>query len=776
MREKIRKLHLFKRRSFRVLVVAELILLLAGVPGLFGKNRVYEYGTENMHTDSGILDREKGICYAGEGAGEMGSMVDFVDISLPRGVYSVEVRYQADTFMKNYCYVSRGTAGYKGLLSIGEHCYPATEATDFMFWLLEDAAGIGVHVSYGGQGNLSVSGLTVRETNALNRIWIFCIAVGGVTINLCYLYFAYDRQFGISVKNKTVHFVLLLTILFSSMPLMVDYVANSGDLLFHLLRVEGIKDSILNGQFPNRIAPGWQQGYGYAAPIFYGETALYIMAFLRLTGFTILTSYRIFFFILNVVTVLTAYYCFKKIFKEEYTGLLCTVLYTLSIYRIFKTFFTGGFGESIAITLLPVLAYGFYRVFSEDAESEGYQRSFIPLTIGFTGLIQTHLLTGELVGLFTIILCLIMIKKVLRKHTFIVLGKTVVYSCLLSAWFLVPFLDYMMTGNFVIQNVSARTIQERGLYPAHLSFAFPISGNNALFDANGMYDSQPVNLGFVLFAVLLLWAGLRFFGRTEVLKKEELALGRIAAWFAVLSTGMSLYLFPWDRIQRINSLTATLVSSLQFPSRMLSIAVIMLTLLAGVTAKCVSDNYGKQGRIIFTGAVAVMVMMSSLWLLTYMTYHMSGGYLYNEEGMGSGYISGAEYLPYGADPSLFIPGEPKIYGDISLDGYEKNGLTVDVQCTNTGTGTGGIELPLLFYKGYRAWDLDTGERFAVQAGENFSVKVLLPAGYGGTVRTAFVSPFYWRIAEGVSVAAFCLLTGSGCLQGRRKRKNEEAAG
>ena len=775
MKEKISELHLHKQKSFRVLIVIELILLLGGVPGLFGKNRVYEYGVENMHAAPGILERENGICYADESAGEMESMVDFVDISLPRGVYDVEVHYQTDTSMLNYCSVSRGTAGYKGLLSIGEHCYPAREATDFRMWLLEDAAGIGVHVSYGGQGTLSVSGLTVKETNALNRIWIFCMAAVSAIANLCYLYIAYDRRFGISVKNKTIHFILALTVLFSSMPLMVDYVANSGDLLFHLLRVEGIKDSILNGQFPNRIAPEWQQGYGYASPIFYGETALYIMAFFRLIGFTILTSYRMFFFLLNIATVLVSYYCFKKIFGEEYIGLLCTVLYVLSVYRIYKTFYRGGFGESVAITLLPVLAYGFYRVLSEAPESEGYQRSFVPLTIGFTGLIQSHLLTGELAGLFTIILCLIMIKKVFRRQTFIVLGKTVVYSCLLSAWFLVPFLDYMLTGNFVIQNVSARTIQERGLYPAHLSFAFPISGSTTLFHLSGMYDSQSENPGIILFVMLLLWAGLRFFGRTSVLKKEELALGRIAAWFAVLSMGMSLYLFPWDRIQAWNGLTATLVSSLQFPGRMLGIAVIMLTILAGVSAKCIAAHYGKQGELILTGAMVVMIMMSNLWLLTYMNYHMGGARLYNEEGMGSGYISGAEYLPYGADPSLFIPGEPRMYGDIRLDGYKKDGLTADVKCANIGAETGAMELPLLFYKGYRAWDMDTGERFAVQAGENFSVKVLLPAGYNGTVRTAFVSPFYWRIAEGVSVAAFGLLSGYGCLHGRQRRKREEAA-
>lgn len=773
MKEKIGELCLYKRKTFRILIIIELVLILAGVPGLFGKHRVYEYGAENMRIHFGTWDEASGNCFVEEGSGLVGDMVDFVGISLPRGVYSVEVRYQADTLYKNKFDVSRGTAGYKGLLTNGDFCYPETDATDFRMWLLEDAAEISIQAYYGGEGNFSVSGLRIRETGALNRIWIFCVAVGALFVNLCYLYVVYDRKYGISVKDKTIHFILFVVVLFSSMPLMTDYIGNGADTLYHLLRIEGIKDSILHGQFPNRIAPEWQQGYGYASAIFYGETALYVMALFRLIGFTILNSYRMFLFVLNIAAVWISYYCFTRIFKEKYVGLLCTVLYSLSVYRNFKVYYRGGLGEGVAVLFLPLLVYGFYRVFSQDVESEAYKKSYIPLTVGFCALIQSHLLTGELVGFFTVILCIALIKRVFRKQTFFVLVKTVIYSCLLSAWFLVPFLDYMLTEDFVIRHVSARTIQSRGLYPAHLSLAFLNSGGTTLFDEIGMYNSEPANLGIALFVVMLLWLGLRFFGKTGTLDKEELALGRISAWFAALSMGMSLYLFPWDRIQKINALTATLVSSLQFSSRMLAIATIMLTVLAGVTAKCVVQNYGKYGGYVFAGAMAGMILISNLWLLTYMTYHIDGSYLYNEEGMGSGYISGAEYLPYGADPSLFIPRKPEMYGDMNLENYEKDGLTVDVTCSSAGAESGGMQLPLLYHKGYQAWDIDTGEHFAVQAGENFSVEVLLPAGYSGTVRTTFVSPRYWRVAEVISLASFVLIF---FVELRRKRINFNLSG
>lgn len=39
------------------------------------------------------------------------------------------------------------------------------------------------------------------------------------------------------------------------------------------------------------------------------------------------------------------------------------------------------------------------------------------------------------------------------------------------------------------------------------------------------------------------------------------------------------------------------------------------------------------------------------------------------------------------------------------------------------------------------------------AGENNTVHVKVPAGYEGKIYTTFVSPWYWRLAEAVSLAS-----------------------
>jgi hypothetical protein len=445
------------------------------------------------------------------------------------------------------------------------------------------------------------------------------------------------------------------------------------------------------------------------------------------------------------------------------------MLYTLSVYRAYKLYGCGAFGEAFGVLFLPFLAYGFYGVFTRDIKEENYKRSWIPLTIGFSGLLQSHLLTCEMAGFFTIILCLIEIKKVFRRETFLVLGKTVVYTCLLSAWYLVPFLDYMLTGNFVIQNVSARTIQNRGLYLSHLLFTFPGVGGSSDYENNGMVGSDPITVGAALIAVLLIWLAVCFFRKNEGMSRKYRRPGWIAAGFGAAALAMSLSAFPWDEIHSWNQVTRTLVSSIQFPNRWLSIASISLVMLAGVLGKWIWEKAEGQKFFIFFAGMAVLTMLSNVYLLT--GYAQDGRVVrvYNSEGMGTGYISGAEYLPYGADATKFVHRDPVADEGIVLETYEKQGLTIDITCTNTGEGEALVRMPLLYYKGYVTYDTDTGESFETFADEDFFVTVAIPAGYSGSLRTCFKSPWYWRLAELVNVLFLAGLLWQAYFRRRRGR-------
>lgn len=785
---KIKALHLAGKKGFRLLMLLEGILLCFGIAGLFGSTAVYEYGPEDMRVNFGAYSEEYGGILA-EGSEVQGSMVDFAAVSLPRGVYRVQLYYTTDMEHLNTCSVTDRN-GEQEIVSVNlVGLYSGLDHTDFYIWLKRDSEPV-VHVNYRA-GKVAVQGLVIRETKAGSCIALFGMLVFFAAVDSLYLYFAYDRKYHIPAKNKTVTFCLGLIILIASVPFMVDYMVGGGDIIYHLMRVEGIKDGIRAGRFPVRISPEWQQGYGYASPVFYGETLIYPAGLLRLMGFTVTDSYRLYMLAVTAATVLIAYYCFKKIFQEAYVGLFCSLLYSLSVYRIYKTYICSAWGECLGIMLLPLLVYGFFRVFSADVNEDGYKRSWVPLCVGFSLILQSHLLTGELAGFFTILLCILLVKKVFRARTFLVLAKTVVYSVLLSAWFLVPFADYMSTGDFIIHHVSERRIQFRGLYPAHLLFTYYKNGSTVFFDQLGMWDSDPMGVGIPMLAALLVLIWLWAFGRlgrpaVETLSKksisgnglslEEAALGKISAGFAILSMFMSLSLFPWDRIQDLGGMAATLVSSIQFPNRLLMISNVCLAAVGGVAAKYVLSVEKRWQRAGFFGGMALLVLVGNIYLLDHVLYSKPATRAYNQESIGTGYISGAEYLPYGADASRFIYHDPVCTEGVAVYGYEKLSLGAEGYFVNESGADGSVRFPLLYYKGYQSWDMDSGEALACRAGENFEVTVDLPAGYSGRVKVEFVSPWYWRAGEAVSLLTLVAMAGNFARRRHRmaKRKTQTA--
>ncbi|MDE7224227.1 MAG: hypothetical protein K2O34_10655, partial [Acetatifactor sp.] len=270
--ENIKKLQLHRQKPFWVLAGTELLLLILCAAGLFGKHAVYEYGAEQMTANFGIYDESKGGYVADAGAGVTGPLVDFWNIALPRGTYKVCMRYSTDANVQNMCTVTDETVGHYGLFTNGEQLYSGLTQTNFDMWLLQDTSSLSVHAGY-TQGELVIKGLTIYQTNILNRIILFGCLCLILLLNGIYLYKKYDEAYEIAFSQKNIFLGLLAVTVLSSIPLMTDYIVSSGDIGYHLLRIEGLKDGIVSGQFPVRIAPDWQQGNGYADAVFYGRTS-----------------------------------------------------------------------------------------------------------------------------------------------------------------------------------------------------------------------------------------------------------------------------------------------------------------------------------------------------------------------------------------------------------------------------------------------------------------------------------------------------------------------
>lgn len=747
--QKIRELKLWKEKSIRLFTALFFLYMV------FCTAMAVRPCREHLFEGSFSFGAESGP----------GETAIYGGIRLRPGVYRVELEYSTDTDVSGVCGVRDGTVFEGGLLTNGEHMYAGLDQTGFELWLFERTEDLQITVNYAGRGVITTGNLRIVETR---KLWTMLLAAGaalGAGVYLLLIYRCYDQRFPVSREKKQVFFFVTAVSLAASVPYLCGYNITGADLTYHLQRIEGVKDGLLGGQFPVRLEPRWVFGHGYANAIFYCNTFLYFPALLRLIGFPVVVSYNLYCLALNAATAWISYYCFSRIFKDRSIGILCSALYTLSVFRLYKLLVTSAVGEGTAVTFLPLVLYGLYRIYEEE---DG--RGWVPVMLGMCGLIQSHVLTCEITAGVIILFCLFHLRKTFRRDTFLALLKAAGAAAMVCLWFLVPFLDYYLTQDVHIKHVSGRTIQDRGLYFAHLAFHFWTTGNSTPGMGNGMQYSHPVGIGLVpvlaLGVFLALWFGgaFRSGGRGTAFVKRTAAVGTLLLF-------MSLDIFPWDKIQSLNSLTAALVSSLQFPNRFLGWGTGCLVLVMGF---CLWYFKGRNRRhyLILGAAALAGVVTSGMYLLDYVNAGQEYFKIYNEEGMGFGYISGAEYLIEGTEQEKLTFAWPLAGPGAEITGYEKRGYRTLLQCENGFGEDSYVDIPTLYYKGYRAVDGDSGQKMEICPGENNVVRVVVPPGFAGTVEVDFVSPFYWRMAEAVSLLG---AVGLAAMAWRTWRKSRKAA-
>lgn len=769
-----------KNQKWILFAVEGFLLLLLLAAALLRQNQTYTLDAGTWQVD-------------GEGTYRTDS------IELPYGIYQVQVSYSCDSDMQYFSNVEStengdSTQSSKNVLSSGEHLNAGLTQTSYDLWITAPKASIVVDI-FAGEGNMIPGEVRLLQTSRDLYRLAFLVFVISIGLNLCVSFFRFRKKSLETGKEAEfrgkagIVLGLLGIILLSCIPLFTDHIYGGSDITYHLLRIGNLKDGFLSGQFPVRIDPSWLFGNGYASSVCYGDIFLYFPAFLRLIGFTLQGSLQWFLAALNIATCLLSYYSFRKIFSSEKIGLFCSALYTLSIYRLYKMYSWSALGEVQALTFLPLILYGFWLLYTVDIHSREYKKAWIPLMLGMSGIVECHVLTCEMTVGFMVLACLILWKKTFRGQTILAFLKAIAGVILLNAWFLIPFLDYMLTQDMVIHHVSARTMQDKGLYPAQLFLAFFHRGASRDLVENGLRNVEAMGVGITLIAGLFLFVWLWFFKGREKECAQEGSIkntrksqdiekaGKLASVLGVLAMAMSLSAFPWTQIQFLNSLTMALVSSIQYPNRFLMIATLLLTFVCGVAVLWLSQEkseagISKMGKFA-TGGLLSLLLVTSLFYMNQINLEAGSLVLYDEKGMGTGYLSGAEYLIYGTQEELLTYHAPYVGEGVTIEDYEKKYLDISFTAQNVAAEESYADVALLNYKGYRAMVVQSGEKLPITTGDNNCVRVLLPAGFEGEVKISFIQPWYWIAAELISVF-YGIWMLSGYVRGRLTGKPGKA--
>lgn len=586
------------------------------------------------------------------------------------------------------------------------------------------------------------------------------------------------------MNNKKVWLLYTLCMLVVSIPVLNDFLIRGHDIYFHLMRIEGLTQGLRDGQFPVRIQPLWYHDYGYAVSVFYGDIFLYIAAFLRMLGFSLQNAYKGYLLCANLAAIAIAGYSFKGIFKSAYIGAFGSVLYTLATYRLSNLYTRGALGEYTGIIFLPLLAYACVLLLDKERNKQKLKKGAYLLGIGMACILQCHILTAELSCIALGIVMLCFLPRVLHKEVIAAGIKAVGIAVGLSTWFLVPFLDYMLSGKFNINHIQTDDImiQRQGVVLSQVFALFDHAVGESLDISAGTRGDFAQGTGLALALAIPCFVVCFVIGyRRKKQQSGSQGVEKLMITAAMISTaavGMSSAYFPWDTLCRLSTAVKFFIVKIQFPWRFTGIANLGLVVLWCSIIAMLWRLHGKRAALGLSFVVMLLSVVSAGYFISDLFQRAQRIEVQTILDMDTEVASGDEYLIEGTALEALEEMDYRGEEGLEVSDYQKQGTTIQLHVKNTTSITKAIELPLLYYDGYQATieaSNQAKEKLQVSSGTNHVVRVEIKAEAEGDIEISFRGKWYWRAAELLSLLImlwlmWCLKFGGSKATGKAQMK------
>lgn len=763
-----------KMRKTIIILGLEAIIVFAFLLRCFGKCEEYtldKYDFNNSLTKEDARFEGDLIYFDDDSVGieaqglEKCALMDS-SLTLGSGAYCIEVMYDS---VSNPDFVNiDNSAGRLAVLCTDNPALvksseipliDGVNETQSRFWLRQENVEVTFRVRYYGTGKLSVKSIHVKEIREYRILVCIAVICAMLIWNLFYsVYIKTDNTQDKQRKRFVIAGIIGIT-LFASMTCLTDFMYYMHDRDFHLTRIISLASSLKELQIPHRISFDMLNGYGYATPLYYGEIFMILPAILYNLYLPLQTCYQIFVIVVNFMTCIISYWCFMRMSDKDWKkGLLGAFMYTMAAYRLTNVMVRAAVGEYVALAFFPLMLYGFWYIYCKKSDKKISIKDCMPIILAATGIVNSHVLSCEMVLLFIIFLALINYRKTFKKNTFIALLQSAIVSFLLNMWFVIPFLQSMRMNISVNDRDIVNALESRKAYLVQLFGIFHTSsGNNVWW---GTQNEMPLSIGFPL----VIGIGIFIYA---CMKKEEWHLqyaGKMKVATECFVLGMvALYLsslYRWDDLIHISKEFARILGMVQFPWRYLGIATVclvaMIIFILQIFEKKVSDNFYKQ---IVLGMILALMITEGHFIMEYINVQ-DGERIYSETDIGiMGEIMGGEYLlqetdvnKYKTDRNVDASGEGI---ECSEFYYDKNGkyyLTIN----NRMAEQGYIDVPIQAYDNYHAYTND-GEELNIVIGANNKIRVLVPGYYDGEICIKYVVPVLWRLCEIISLITMCVL-------------------
>ena len=492
-----------------------------------------------------------------------------------------------------------------------------------------------------------------------------------------------------------------LALLFVVPWLMKDQLGIEHDTFFHLSRIEGMARSLQAGRFPPYIYPYKNNGFGYAAPLFYCDLFMVLPALLYLAGVPLSFCYQGFVFLVTVGTAYTAEKLAWRLSHDRRAALVTGAAYLFANYRITDAYVRSALGELTAMIFLPVLLSALYLLLEKQDESGGPL-----LTLALCGLIFSHNLTFIMAVVLLLIFVALYRKKLSRQ-----IWRTGFFSALkaflLTAWFTLPMIEQLASQQMYLSWYAGGS--DLAAHALKLSQYFV---NRTVFGYSGLQygpDRQmTVNPGWELMLLPPLWLLFRHQTEHPVFIRRCLTAGLVCLL-------LPLKYIPWDYL--------VFLRVLQFPWRLMTLAAVLLTVPLAVMLSCLPKQrtllqYALLGVILAEGCLHVLPVLDRSFTISSSTQYadITEGRLtdpYYSATYMRVELAGGDYIPIGSPD--FRGFEPVIRDEAGYDAGIPYTRSYDSLTFTMTDETGTYLLPVTWYKGWQVYK--DNEALPTQAGQ-----------------------------------------------------------
>ena len=474
----------------------------------------------------------------------------------------------------------------------------------------------------------------------------------------------------------------------------------SHDLTFHLNRFVGLANAFEEGQILPKIYPYANYGFGYASPLFYCDLFLYPFGILYHFGLSAIWCYKLCVLFYTTLGNIFVYLIIKKETNDRKLSLLATFLYLTCNYHLMNIFVRGALGEVLAMTFVPLVLYAIYKILVKHDDC------FIFLGISFSLLVQSHLISSLLYGIFffcMIVVFIIMNRKdfSLIKKTIITIFKGTILALLLCAWYLLPMLEQMHSQTFWL-SVNSQ----------YNNISSTIQSFKDIFNSLSYKFIPSIGALFILFSLGYIFVKKNRYITTIVVYTLVCYLIILGIIPGELLNVMQFYFRLYIVIFPLTIIVSIYVLK-EFKYRNILIIISSIFLLSNVAItniKMIND-----GEYYLNNNATVDEINS----VTNFKYNLD----YNHDELG-----GAEYLPYTEymnykDDSLAIKFIDKNNAMIDyIYEYDRHFTSIEFTCDNQEDLE--LLLPLSYYKGYKAYELISEEYKAVNISSDEKYKLI----------------------------------------------------